>query len=248
MNLALQKSHESLCLSDVKTYVEQSQNSLQKLLEDKRPWFVKSKFDELKRKASEQTGSLPPSANLRKSGTFKWDDFEKNVYSKFVRSFKAEIDGAFDQLQFWLKFIVFDPRKLPETMEDLDDYGRSEIDDLTSFYGQDKTDVYKGKSSYQKADINKEATINEWAGFKSIIFEKRKAYREKIDRRMPTAKSQEEIKELRKLRLSYTPSAFWEDCIHDTVLEELYPSCLKLLYLLMIFPISAACVERLSPR
>ena len=59
------------------------------------------------------------------------------------------------------------------------------------------------------------------------------------------AKSQDEIKELRKIRLSYTPSSFWEDCIHDTVLEELYPNCLKLLYLLMIFPISAACVERL---
>ena len=59
------------------------------------------------------------------------------------------------------------------------------------------------------------------------------------------AKSQDEIKELRKIRLTYTPSSFWEDCIHDTVLEELYPNCLKLLYLLMIFPISAACVERL---
>ena len=59
------------------------------------------------------------------------------------------------------------------------------------------------------------------------------------------AKSQDEIKELRKNWLSYTPSSFWEDCIHDTVLEELYPNCLKLLNLLMIFPISAACVERL---
>ena len=59
------------------------------------------------------------------------------------------------------------------------------------------------------------------------------------------AKSQDEIKELRKNWLSYTPSSFWEDCIHVTVLEELYPNCLKLLYLLMIFPISAACVERL---
>ena len=242
LNLALQKSHESLCLSDIKTYVEKSQNSLQNLLDNKRPWFVKSNFDELKQNALEQIGSLFPWANFRKLGTFKWDDFEKNVYCKFVHSFKVEIDGAFDQLAFWLNFIVFDPRKLPESRDDLDAYGRPEIDDLTSFYGQDKTDVYKGKSSFQKADIN---SINEWEGFKSIIFEKRKAYREKIDRKIALAKSQDEIKEFRKIRLSYTPSSFWEDCIHATVLEELYPNCLKLLYLLMIFLISTACVERL---
>ena len=75
------------------------------------------------------------------------------------------------------------------------------------------------------------------------MFEKRKAYREKVDRKIAMAKSQDEIKELRKIRLSYTP--FWKDCIHETALEELYPNCLKLLYLLTIFPISAACVERL---
>ena len=163
----------------------------------------------------------------------------KNVYCKFVHLFKAEIDGAFDQLAFWLNFIVFDPRKRPESRDDLEAYGRPEIDYLTSFYGQDKTDVYKGKGSFQKADINKEASINELEGFKSIIFEKRKAYREKIDRKIAMAKSQDEI--------SYTPS-FWVDCIHDTVLEELYPNCLKLLYLLMILPISAAHVERLSSK
>ena len=83
------------------------------------------------------------------------------MYRKFVSSFKAEIDAAFDQLEFWLTFIVFDPIKLPEAREDLDVYGRLEKDDLTSFFGQDKTDVYKGKSSFQKADINEEATIND---------------------------------------------------------------------------------------
>ena len=30
----------------------------------------------------------------------------------------------------------------------------------------------------------------------------------------------------------------------DTVFQELYPSCYKLLYLLMIFPLSVAYVER----
>ena len=30
----------------------------------------------------------------------------------------------------------------------------------------------------------------------------------------------------------------------DTIFQELYPNCYKLLYLLMVFPISVACVER----
>ena len=43
LNIALQKSHESLCLSNVKTYVDKTQDALKKLA-IKGHWFDEEKF------------------------------------------------------------------------------------------------------------------------------------------------------------------------------------------------------------
>ena len=64
LNVALQQSHESLCLSDVKTYINKTQDALKKLV-IKGHWFEEEKFKKLKQIAADQT-SFPPSANHRK--------------------------------------------------------------------------------------------------------------------------------------------------------------------------------------
>ena len=43
LNLALQKSHKSLCLSEVKTYIDKTQDALKKLA-PKGHWFDEEKF------------------------------------------------------------------------------------------------------------------------------------------------------------------------------------------------------------
>ena len=62
LNLVLQKSYESSCF--FKTYVEQTQTSLQKILDNQTSYFIKEKFLKLKQYAPDQTASLPGSANL----------------------------------------------------------------------------------------------------------------------------------------------------------------------------------------
>ena len=94
--------------------------------------------------------SLPPSANLQKNVLFKWDEFEENVYLKFISLFQLEIESAFNQLQFWLNFTVLDPRKLPETISDVESYGIEEMIELVNFYGIDKKDTYKGEVCSKK--------------------------------------------------------------------------------------------------
>ena len=47
---------------------------------------------------------------------------------------------------------------------------------------------------------------------------------------------------------SYTPQKLWDDLKHDNVVKEIYPNCIYLLQLLLIFPISIACVEHLFSR
>jgi len=245
LNLALQKSSETLCLSNVKTYVEKTKDAINDLINGKRKYFKKENFDKLKSLAAEQTSSLPPSANLRKSTTFTWEDFEEKTYINFFKRFLLEIDSAFEQLQFWLNFIILDPRKLPAQQQDLDFYGDVELLELLSFYGEDRKNRYKGAENYQAADIDKDVTLAKWPSFKNVMFQKRKAYEESIDKKIIECKDHQKVKEMRKSRSNYSPLLLWNDCKHDEVAKELYPSCMYLLHLLMIFPLSAACVERL---
>ena len=165
LKLALEKIHESLCLSDVKTYIGKTQDALKKLA-IRGHWFDEEKIKSLKQIAADQTSSLPPSANLQKNVLFKWDEFKENVYLKFISSFQSEIESAFNQLQFGLNFTVLDPRKFPETISHVESYGIEEINELVNFYGVDKKDTYKGESAFQKADLDKIATLAEFEDFK----------------------------------------------------------------------------------
>ena len=66
-----------------------------------------------------------------------------------------------------------------------------------------------------------------------------------IDAKIIKSTDQEEIKQLRKQRQHNASSMLYYDA--NTVFQELYPNCSKLLFLLMIFPFSSACVERFFP-
>ena len=57
---------------------------------------------------------------------------------------------------------------------------------------------------FQKADLDKIATLAEFEGFTQTMFEKRKSYREMIDVKVTKSTDQEEIKHLRKQRQQYT--------------------------------------------
>ena len=62
-----------------------------------------------------------------------------------------------------------------------------------------------------------------------------------IDVKIIKLTDQEEVKQLWKQRQQYTPSILHYDAV--TVFQELYPNSYKLLYLLMNFPLSVACME-----
>ena len=71
-----------------------------------------------------------------------------------------------------------DNRKFLETISDVKGYGIKEINDLVNFYGGNKKGgniyiIYKGESVFQKADLDKNATLAEFDSFNQIMFEKR---------------------------------------------------------------------------
>ena len=127
-------------------------------------------------------------------GLFKWDEFNKNVYLKFISSFQSEIKSTFNQLQFWLNCTVLDPRKLQETISDFESYGTEEINEFIIFYRTDKKDTYMGENVFQKADLDKMTTLAEFEGFQQTRFKRHKSYRQMINVKIIKSTDQEEIK------------------------------------------------------
>ena len=81
------------------------------------------KFTELKNFAEEEILSLTVSAKvLHHTDQFDWESFMNAAYHPFVDAFIEEINEAFEQLQFWVNFTIFDPRKLPKAKEKLKMY------------------------------------------------------------------------------------------------------------------------------
>ena len=115
LNLILQKGDGSLCLADIPVYLERTLRSLNKLkTASQRSHFLKQTHDTHVQSATTEILNLPPSARTRSNQPFVFYDFETKVYLPFIDAFTKEVKGAFTQLEFWLAFVIFDPRKLPE--------------------------------------------------------------------------------------------------------------------------------------
>lgn len=249
LNLVLQKGEGALCLSDLPTYLELTLSHLTSIKETCK-WFTLEKFNELKNVADEQIQSLPPAARLRGSDSFVWETFKTESFYPFIDRMIEEIKEAFEQFEFWLNFEIFDPRKLPQSKSDLMSYGNEQLAQLLTHYGVSKTDRLDGKEKYVEADVNADKTKAEWLGFKNLMFQKRQAHYHSIDAKIAAVKSPDSegkdlVLQLRKERNSFSPKMLWDSFSDDDTVKELFPNMMYLLYLLNIFPISVACVERL---
>ena len=97
LNLVLQTVNEQLCLTDVKTYVHLTRSKLENLRAGETKWFKEENFDDMVRKAQQQTLSLPPSARLRSADTsFGWEHYVTDVFEKFLSAFIVQLDDAFE--------------------------------------------------------------------------------------------------------------------------------------------------------
>ena len=148
LNLALQKSVVFLCLVDIPVYLNKSYTSLKKPkpCKESRLHFIIKKIVKVISDVQTEVLFLPPSTHLHGKNylSFSFDEFEKNVYLPFIELFIAKLKEAFQQLDFWLNFVIFDPQKLPD---DLDNYGNDEVNVLASYYATDQSDTYKGQVS-----------------------------------------------------------------------------------------------------
>ena len=46
--------------------------------------------------------------------SFGWEHYVTDVFEKFLSIFIVQLDDAFEGLEFWIAFDIFNPFKLPE--------------------------------------------------------------------------------------------------------------------------------------
>ena len=134
---------------------------------------------------------MPPSAQIC-SRYFDFKHFINYVFTKFMDSFVKELINAFSLLEFWSVFDIFEPRKLPKSVTEISSYGNQEIIVLIDHYDKEKTNTYKSVTINQLGDIDGVAAIEEWAGFRKYMFEKRKAEEEKFHMKLINRNSEKE--------------------------------------------------------
>ena len=134
---------------------------------------------------------MPPSAQIC-SRYFDFKHFINYVFTKFMDAFVKELINAFLLLEFWSVFDIFEPRKLPKSVTEISSYGNQEIIVLIDHYDKEKTNTYKSVTINQLGDIDGVAAIEEWAGFRKYMFEKRKAEEEKFHMKLINRNSEKE--------------------------------------------------------
>ena len=98
LNLALQKSGESLVLADIPVYLDKTMSFLEKLKSaNKRPFFTKPNFNKLFDFSKEAMASfLPSSCTQSNQQLFEWAQFETNIHMPFLDAFTKEVEAAFE--------------------------------------------------------------------------------------------------------------------------------------------------------
>ena len=220
LTLCLQKSQEKICLADIPNHLETSSLKLNdvRTMKETRKFLTEQNFRELVQIAEEQTSSLPTASRLG-AEKFDFTEFSEELFPKFIGDFQAELNEAFAQIQIWKSFSVFDPQNLPRKLPELQTYGIKEMEMLIDHYGSVQKSSKFGQVHYQGPA--------EFAGFKCLIYTKRKEQEQQFSDQI------------------FNSHMLWLLLSKNDVHKEIYPNCFKLFKLLMIFPLSAACVGRL---
>ena len=245
LTFSLQSSQSSICLSDIPTYVEKTVRQLDNILTNtERQYFNTTNFTRLQAFAEEISLSLPATSRLRKK-PFSFTSYDNEVYKLFVAEFKRELLEAFEQMKFWQCLSIFDPRNLPKNLVDLANYGGEELSRLLERYGECQESTKFGNTTRQERDVDPVITRAEFEGFEFLMYTKRKHWQDRIDINITKCNSDADRELLVKQHHSFNARELWSALQKDDCVSSLYPNCIYLFKLLMIFPLSAACVERL---
>ena len=132
-----QKGQYSFHISQAQTVADLTLLNLENALH-KKMYFTQEEFDKINSQTSYQVSSLHLSTNLR-CDYFKFSSFQSDTYTKFITTFEAELDKAFEQMHYWKCFPAYDPQGLPENSE-IPGNGNGKLEILITHYSKMKED------------------------------------------------------------------------------------------------------------
>ena len=89
---------------------------------------------------------------------------KKKVFIHLLDPLTAEVKKAFSQLDFWLSFVAFDPRRLTKDQNLLVSYGDDKMEKLLNYYMENITLIFtKGRRSLVCRSFT-DKVLAEWAG------------------------------------------------------------------------------------
>ena len=104
--------------------------------------------------------------------------------------------------------------------------------------------MYKSITINQVGDIDGVAAIEGWPGFWKYMFEKHEVKEEKFQMKLMNYKNEKESDTFHASETSFDAHKLSLTCLYDKACAIIFPNCLKLLHLMLIFPLSTACVKR----
>ena len=114
---------------------------------------------------------------------FSKNDFIENVIEPFTSNLIQEINNAFAIPEHLNGFTAFDPQKLPNNLEDLENYGTALVEELGRFYGAPYT---MDKDSRPKL-IDVESLKVQFKAFKYFAFKERYEYEDEQQSKLESA-------------------------------------------------------------
>ena len=111
-------------------------------------------------------------------------------------------------------------------------------------YGKEKASTYKSFTINQVGDIDVVSCNWRVAGFHKYMFKKHKAEEEKFQTKLMNCKNKKERDTFCASKNSFDAHKLYATSLNDKACAIIFPNGLKLLHLMLIFPLSTACVKR----
>ena len=119
-------------------------------------------------------------------------------------------------------------------------YGLADLKLLLEHYYNHQSSTFKGKVVDQEPIVDRDMANAEWPNFKQLVFLKRQEHRDRCDIELNKARSNEEQELLMTKKEKFGPHKLFASLRGDSICEDIFPECSKLLLLLLLFPLSTA--------
>ena len=126
--------------------------------------------------------------SVRNPTSNKITDYCLCIAIPYIEELVSNINNHFSQasVQLLTSSAIFHPASIPKEEPDVLEYGRTDMQNLIGFYGEQASVEFEGVTYTSKALIDAEETVAEWRVFKRAVVRERDEMMQKKKAKLPT--------------------------------------------------------------